>query len=239
MRYRLMRIAAPLIAAPLLAVGGCSREKAPPSETAAAAPELTTPPDSTPLVSAPAAGTLAPRSELPEILSRARDALAKRDSARSATELRSAVRVMRQQADSLTDAARKTTHDAAHELDLLAINADRGEFPAPAQVTQLFRQASRADADAHRAHAVMAWARRDTVRTGEELLMALDDIMPAATDAPMPLDTTAQRDIERVRTVGNALTRKSLGKADDVSATLETLAGVIHRAGARTPRGER
>lgn len=223
----------------LVVTPACTRETPPPvADTTAAAPATTLPPSRDSLVSGAAAGTLALRSEAQAHFDRTQDARARQDAKAMATELRAAARLFRGYSDSVAGELGGQIVETSRELENAAREADSGRVPAADLLIRTFARANRVEAERHHAKATKAWAAHDTVRSGEELLMAIDHLERAAKDAGVTLDSAQRAELDRGRTLGASMLNRSPPAANEVDRSMAGIGTRITRMKARLARKE-
>jgi hypothetical protein len=218
----------------LAATPGCRKDTPQPVvDTTAAGPTAALPASTDSLITEAAAGTLAMRSEAQAHFDRSRAALTQRDSKAVASELRGAARLFRSYADSVAGEMSRQVVETARELENTAREAEEGRLLTEAVLLRSFARANRVEAQRHHARAMAAWSAHDTVRTGEEMLMAVDHLERAVKDADVELDSAQRADLDRGRALGARMLNRSAPTANEVDRVMASVLTRITRMKAR------
>ncbi len=183
------------------------------------------------------AGTLAERTEPQHFFDQARAAFATEDRVGAASALRQGAAYFHAIPDTASAAVRVTLDDVERSLSALADRLDGASAVTVRELERAFVSANLAEAERHHALSTIVWARRDTLRTGEELVMAVDHLERAAKDARIALGAKATRELAAARKTGTALlARRPLGDAASVPRTQEGIGDAIRDVRARSTR---
>jgi hypothetical protein len=181
-------------------------------------------------------GALATRHEAQESMDRARLAFQRKYFDLAESELSSAAAFMRTEAQEVAGEHRETLRRAADVLDVVAARVSRGQIRDLAAFDRASLDVNTAEATFHLLRSKDAIAARDNVRAGEELIMCVDHLERAASDARRQNDPAVQVVIADVRTLAREMVKGVGLVPDEVTNMSEAVESVIARVRAATPR---
>ncbi len=150
-------------------------------------------------------GELALRKEPVQFFQRAHTAIAQKDARKAAAALRDAARYFRQVRDSAAVKVKARLTNVEGELDSLARVAEGKEGIALRALDGAFARANLAEAERHAARLDAAWVRKDTMSAAAEIIMTVDHIERANTDAAAPADKYESLQLAAARRLGTDL----------------------------------
>lgn len=182
-------------------------------------------------------GTLAERIEPQQHFDQARAAFASSDRASTAAALRQAAAHFRQVTDTASPQVRAQLNDVERSLSALAGKMEGTASVSLREIDRVFASAHLAEAERHQVLSVNAWTEKDSLRTAEELVMAVDHLERAAKDARLAFDAKAKRELASARKTGAALlAHTALDNGVSVPRTQQDIGTLIGDVRARSSR---
>ena len=210
----------------VLAANACrkSEESRPASDTAGAPAAVPAPGD---------VGTITTgQREWEALLDRIR-ASTDRDTAATASRLRSAAASVRREIGEANENARAALTRSADELDSLGASIGRGTKHTAASLDSAFARLEYSESLSRLVNATEAWAKQQRTRAGEELQAATDNFERSANDADAKLDAAATKAAADARDTAKRLREGAEVTEEEFRKTAAELEKQVRRAGAR------
>ncbi len=168
------------------------------------------------------AGALTSRHEAQDDLDAARDALDRHDAAAASASFRTASLFYARLAERADVPARARLATVAEELKALSASLGGGKGVRSSVVDQAIIHANVAEAEHHRLQALDAWAKRDRSNAADQLVMAVDHLERALSDAHQATPE-ARTVLDDARRAATALLKESTLPATAVDAAVSEL----------------
>ena len=146
----------------------------------------------------------------------------------AAVPLRRAAALLYEHAGIPASAAKSQLRLSAEELDGLADRLEAGDtLAATRAIDAAIRRVNVVEAEHHHSLAIAAWARRDTLGTGDELVMTADHLDRALRDVNPALTPQWKTLLGHTYELGTAMIDGAALNTMDIGSTLSRLQGVI------------